>query len=287
VLGQTAAVLVSFPTFFTSQFATTCALALALGLAGALAGTTHARHGGRAACLALRQRCQRGSVAHGLVLVAASSEGRALVRHAGRHRVRVHQRRPAELHRRLRRPARGVGAVVVVRLLGQRRARNALGHRRHSCDVAAGSRAHALAAGDAVGRVDVADGQRVRVRAGLGQRAGHGARVAVLRRRTDVDGLLERRRSQHGRGHGHGHVMGGVVMGDVERWIAGKPAPPWRPPGAAQCSAAACSALQSWLGSMVSAYLEDRHGARVFRLFFLLRAGFCCIGAVHSPSGPR
>lgn len=37
-----------------------------------------------------------------------------------------------------------------------------------------------------------------------------------------------------------------VVMGDVER-IAGKPAPPWHPPGAAQCScsAAACSALQS------------------------------------------
>ena len=217
MLGQTAAVLVSFPTFFTSQFATTCALALALGLAGALAGTTHARHGRGAACLALRQRRQRGSVADGLVLVAASREGRALVRHAGGHRVRVHQRRPAELHRRLRRPARGVGAVavVVVRLLGQRCARNALGYRCHGCDVAAGSRAHALAASDAVGRVDVADGQRVRVRARLGQRAGHVARVAVLRRRTDVDGLLERRQSQHGLGRGHG--MGRHGGGDGRR----------------------------------------------------------------------
>ena len=163
-------------------------------------------------------------------------------------------------------------AEAVVRLLGQGRARDALGYRRHSSDVAAGSRAHALAAGDAVGRVHVADGQRVRVRACLGQRAGNVARVAVLCRRTDVDGLLERRPSQHGLAHGHGMGVGMevgmgmvVVMGDVER-IAGKPAPPWHPPGAAQCSRVQRPAI----GSEVSAYLEDRHGARVSSLFF------CC-----------
>lgn len=186
MLGQTTAVFVSFPTFFTSQFATTCALALALGQArGAFARAAHARLG--VALLALRERSKRGSVLHGLAFGSAVvAEGRATVRHAGGHGLRVHQARPAKLRRRLARPA----CCVVVRLLDQRRARNALCNGRHGGDVAAGGGAHALAAGDAVGRVDAAHGQRVRVRARLGQGAGHGARVAVLRGRADVDGFL-------------------------------------------------------------------------------------------------
>lgn len=151
MLGQTTAVFVSFPTFFTSQFATTCALAVALCQAGALAGAADARLG--VALLALGQRGQRRPVGDSFAPGGAvAAEGRAGVGHAGGHvvRVRVHQAGAAELHGGLRGPA----GRVVVRLLDQRGAGDALCDGGHGGDVAAGRGAHALAAGDAVGRVD-------------------------------------------------------------------------------------------------------------------------------------
>jgi hypothetical protein len=91
-----------------------------------------------------------------------------------------------------------------------------------------------------VGRVDAADGQRVRVRALLGQRAGHGPRMAVLGGRADVDGFLD-----------------GRAESALGRWtssaIAGK------------CSECVwqrrSSSSSNNNNNHRAAYLEDRHGA--------------------------
>ena len=83
MLGQTAAVLVAFPTFFTSQIATT-SLAVALGEARALARATVPR---LCVCLVLLQHCcERGPVGEGFTLgrtaVTARGELRAITWHA-------------------------------------------------------------------------------------------------------------------------------------------------------------------------------------------------------------
>lgn len=99
MLRETAAVLVAFPTFFTSQIATTCALAVALGQTRALAGTAIPRLG--VALLVLGHGRECGTVRDGLAVhgrvVAARSETGAIAWHARCHlRVQV-QRRPPEL----------------------------------------------------------------------------------------------------------------------------------------------------------------------------------------------
>lgn len=88
MFGQTTAVLVSFPTFFTSQVATTCTLAVALGQTRALAGTPCPRLGAR--LLVLGHGREGGTVGEGFPLaVAAGTEGSrravAVGRHAGAH----------------------------------------------------------------------------------------------------------------------------------------------------------------------------------------------------------
>jgi hypothetical protein len=187
VFRQTAAVLVAFPTFFTSQIATTGALALALGQPRALAGTAIPRLG--VALLVLRHCGERGPVRDGLAvdgrIVAVRRERRAIAWHARRH-LRVHgQRGPPELRGGLGQAPRAAAAL-------ERRAYCALSRRRHGRNVAGGRRAHALAACDAMCGVHGARRQRRRVRARLGQRAGNDARVTVLRSWPDGNRFLER-----------------------------------------------------------------------------------------------
>jgi hypothetical protein len=195
VLRQTAAVLVAFPTFFTSQIATT-SLAVALGQTGALARAAVPRLG--AGLVLLQHRRQRRAIGDCLRLsggstVAAWAELRAIARHAGRHCRVHHHRRPPELRGWLRRAAQSVAATL------ERSPCYALGRSRNGRDVAHdGSLAHALPAGYAMRRIQVGDGQRVRVRAVLGERAGHGAgRVPLLAGGSDVDRFLVRGLSAH------------------------------------------------------------------------------------------
>jgi hypothetical protein len=179
VLRQTAAVLVSFPTFFTSQVAATGALALALGQPRALARTAVPRLG--VALLVLGHRGERGPVRDGFAVhrrvIAARRERRPMARHARRH-LGVHRERgPPELRGGLREAPAVVSAL-------ERRSYCALGRGRHGCDVAGRRRAHALPARDAMRRIHGA-GNRGRVWPRLGQRAGDASGVTVLRRRAD------------------------------------------------------------------------------------------------------
>jgi hypothetical protein len=196
VLRQTAAVLVAFPTFFTSQIATT-SLAVALGQTGALACAPVPRLG--VGLVLLKHRRQRGPVGDCLCLrggstVAAGAELRAIARHARRHcRVHGHAGSP-ELRGWLRRAAQPVVGTGTL----EWRPCHALGRGRNGRHVAGGCLAHALPAGDAMRRIEVARGQRVRVRAVLGERAGHGAgRVPLLAGGSDVDRFLVRGLSAH------------------------------------------------------------------------------------------
>jgi hypothetical protein len=87
VLGQTAAVLVAFPTFFTSQIATT-SLAVALGQTRALARATVPRLG--VGLVLLQHRCECRAVCQSLALgrrraITAGTEVRAIARHTRCH----------------------------------------------------------------------------------------------------------------------------------------------------------------------------------------------------------
>lgn len=169
MLCETAAVLVSFATFFTFQFATTCAFAL--GFARTFARTTYPRLG--VSLFVLGHGSERRAIRDGFRLrggiVAARGEGSAVAGHAGGHGGYHAQIRSPELCRRLGGSSLGLEGC----------ARHALGGGSYGGNVAGSGGAHALAAGDAVCRVH-GGGYGVRVRTGFGQRASHGARMAVL-----------------------------------------------------------------------------------------------------------
>lgn len=117
MLGQTAAVLVAFPTFFTSQIATT-SLAVALGQARALARATVPRLG--VGLVLLQHGCECRSVGESLAFsrrraITAGPKLRAIAGHTRRHcGVEGHVGAP-ELRCRLGRAAQAITTTSLER----------------------------------------------------------------------------------------------------------------------------------------------------------------------------
>jgi hypothetical protein len=190
MFGQTTAVLVPLSTFFTSQFATTCSLRLSLGQPRSFTGAPYARLA--VPFVMLGHGRERRPIGHGcfsLGNIGARGKPSSIARDAAGQAWVAAEVGAPENRRGLGQTSRGINV--------ERRARDTLcsGGEPRCC------RGHALAARHAVRRIYRPHGQRVRVRAGLGQRACQAGRVSMLARRSGCDGFLQRRGrpSQHGR----------------------------------------------------------------------------------------